>query len=51
MITKEYLENEIKNLKVQEANLLANANAANGAWRAFEALLNKLEEEKLEVIE
>lgn len=45
-ITKEKLLNEIKNLKQQEENLMAEATAARGAYLAYEYLVSELEKEE-----
>ena len=43
MITKEFLENEIKTLEIQKEQHLAAANAAGGAIEGFKYLLTQLE--------
>ena len=52
MITKEYLENQLENLKKQQEQLLAEANAASGAIVFIQHLIqnysDSLNQEQLE---
>lgn len=44
MITKEFLENEIKTLEIQKEQHLAASNAAGGAVEAFKYLLTQFKD-------
>lgn len=54
MITKDYLEEQLTNLKAQQEQLLAEANAASGAIQFIKHLLsldeNSLNTEQLEAL-
>ena len=49
MITKEFLENEIKTLEIQREQHLAAANAAGGAIEGFKYLLTQFEPNALTI--